>query len=145
MSALPPPLPTPGRWTQFQVASHLHSLKIMFYVLGAVELLIAPLLVLAAVAGYISEGNSTDPDAAPLLLLVLLGVGGVVYAALGTLSIIAARRLADRQQHRLCMIAAGLACLAGALGIALGAYALWALLRPEVQASFLPPDSTVIA
>ncbi|WP_313346367.1 hypothetical protein [Stenotrophomonas sp.] len=145
MSSTPPPLPVRGRWTHIQVASHLHSLKIMFYVLGAVELLIAPLLLLVAVAGYISEGKSTDPDAAPLLLLVLLGVGAVVYAALGTLSIIAARRLAARRQHRLCMIAAGLACLAGALGIALGAYALWALLRPEVQASFLPPESTVIA
>jgi TRAP-type C4-dicarboxylate transport system permease small subunit len=145
MSSTPPPLPAPGRWTQIQVGSHLHTLKILFYVLGAVELLIAPLLLLAAVAGYISEGKSTDPDAAPLLLLILLGVGGVVYAALGALSISAARRIAARQQHRLCLIAAGLACLAGALGIALGAYGLWALLRPEVAASFLPPDSTVIA
>lgn len=145
MSTTPPPLPTPGRWTPIQVGSHLHTLKILFYVLGAVELLIAPLLLLAAVAGYISEGKSTDPDAAPVLLLVLLGLAALLYAALGTLSIVAARRLATRQQHRLCMVAAGLACLAGALGIALGAYALWALLRPEVQASFLPPDSTVIA
>lgn len=145
MSTTPPPLPTPGRWTHIQVASHLHTLKILFYVLGAVELLIAPLLLLAAVAGYLSESRSANPDASPMLLLVLLGLAALVYAALGALSIIAARRLAARQQHRLCMVAAGLACLAGALGIALGAYALWALLRPEVQASFLPPESTVIA
>jgi hypothetical protein len=80
-----------------------------------------------------------------LLLLVLLGVGALVYAALGTLSLLAARRIAARRQHRLCLVAAGLACLAGALGIALAAYALWALLRPEVAASFAGTEGTVAA
>ncbi|WP_367345284.1 hypothetical protein [Stenotrophomonas bentonitica] len=34
MSSTPPPLHFPRGWTTHQVASHLHTLKILFYALG---------------------------------------------------------------------------------------------------------------
>jgi len=136
MSATPPPLNAPRGWTSMQVASHLHTLKILFYVLGGLELILAAFLLLATVAGYVSEPPGSGPQAAPLLLFVLLAAGTVTFAALGGLSIKAAGCMGARRQHRLCLIVAGLACLTGALGIALAAYALWALLRPDVVASF---------
>ncbi|MBT2766202.1 hypothetical protein J7J08_00955 [Stenotrophomonas sp. ISL-67] len=145
MSSTPPPLNFPRGWTPHQVASHLHTLKILFYILGVLELLVVPILLLGAAGGYISESRSPNPDAAPALLAAIMVGAGLVFAALGTLNIIGARRMAERRSHKLCKIAAGAACLAGALGIALGVYALIVLLRPEVMASFSAADGTVAA
>lgn len=145
MSATPPPLNVPRGWTTHQVASHLHTLKILFYILGALELLLVPILVLGAAGGYISESNSANPDAQPALLAAIMLGAAAVFAALGSLNIIGARRMAERRSHGLCRIAAGAACLAGALGIALGVYALIVLMRPEVVASFAATDGTVAA
>lgn len=145
MSTTPPPLQFPRGWTTHQVASHLHTLKILFYVLGALELLLVPILLLGAAGGYLAESKSANPDAAPALLAAIMVGAGLLFAALGTLNIIGARRMAERRSHGLCKIAAGAACLAGALGIALGVYAFVVLLRPEVVASFTPADGTVVA
>jgi TRAP-type C4-dicarboxylate transport system permease small subunit len=145
MSATPPPLNVPRGWTTHQVASHLHTLKILFYILGALELLLVPILVLGAAGGYISESNSANPDAQPALLAAIMVGAAAVFAALGSLNIIGARRMAERRSHGLCRIAAGAACLAGALGIALGVYARIVLMRPEVVASFAATDGTVAA
>ena len=145
MSATPPPLNVPRGWTTHQVASHLHTLKILFYILGALELLLVPILVLGAAGGYISESNSANPDAQPALLAAIMLGAAAVFAALGSLNVIGARRMAERRSHGLCRIAAGAACLAGALGIALGVYALIVLMRPEVVASFAATDGAVAA
>lgn len=145
MSSTPPPLNFPRGWTPHQVASHLYTLKILFYILGVLELLLVPILVLGAAGGYISESNSSNPDAQPALLAAIMVGAGAIFAALGALNIIGARRMAERRSHKLCRIAAGAACLAGALGIALGVYALIVLLRPEVVASFSAADGTVAA
>lgn len=145
MSATPPPLNVPRGWTTHQVASHLHTLKILFYILGALELLLVPILVLGAAGGYISESNGANPDAQPALLAAIMLGAAAVFAALGSLNVIGARRMAERRSHGLCRIAAGAACLAGALGIALGVYALIVLMRPEVVASFAATDGTVAA
>ncbi|MCS4231919.1 hypothetical protein EDF77_0872 [Stenotrophomonas maltophilia] len=145
MSATPPPLHAPRSWTAMQVDSHLHTLKILFYVLGSFELVLAAFLLLVTVAGYVSEPPGSGPDAAPWLLFILMGVGAGLYAVLGGLSLKAAGCIGKRRQHRLCLVVAGLACLTGALGVALAAYALWALLRTEVAASFLDSARKVVA
>ena len=145
MSATPPPLNFPRGWTAIQVNSHLHTLKILFYVLGGIELAASLLFLMAAAGGYAAESNSPNPNAQPVLLAAIMILLAVIYGALGALSIVAGRRLAARQQHTLCKIAAGAACLSGALGIALGVYAFIVLLRPEVQAEFSAPGSTVVA
>jgi len=136
MSATPPPLHAPRGWTSMQVDSHLHTLKILFYVLGGFELLLAAFLLLVTLAGYVSEPPGSGPEAAPWLLFIVMGIASGVYVVLGGLSLQAARCLGARRRHRLCLVVAGLACLTGALGVALTVYALWALLRPEVVASF---------
>ena len=145
MGATPPPLHVPRRWTSIQIASHLHTLKILFFVLGAIELAAALVLLMAAAGGYLSESESPNPNAQPALLAAVLIALGLLYAGLGVLSFLAGRRVATRQQHTLCTIAAGAACLSGALGIALGVYALVVLLKPEVKAEFSAPGSTVVA
>ena len=145
MSSTPPPLHVPRGWTAHQVASHLHTLKILFYVLGALELLLVPILLLGAAGGYLAESKSPHPDAAPALLAAIMVGAGLLFAALGSLNIIGGRRMAERRSHGLCKIAAGAACLAGALGIALGVYAFIVLLRPEVVASFDATDAAVAA
>ncbi len=136
MSSTPPPLHAARGWTAMQVDSHLHTLKILFYVLGGFELVLAAFLLLVTLAGYVSEPPGSGPDAAPWLLVILLGVGTGLYAVLGGLSLKAAGCMGRRRQHRVCLVVAGLACLTGALGVALAVYALWTLLRPEVAACF---------
>jgi len=145
MSSTPPPLNFPRGWTPHQVASHLHTLKILFYILGVLELLLVPILLLGAAGGYISESNSANPNAQPALLAAIMVGAGAIFAGLGTLNILGARRMAERRSHKLCKIAAGADCLAGALGIALGVYALIVLMRPEVVASFAATDGAVAA
>jgi hypothetical protein len=109
------------------------------------ELLLVPILLLGAAGGYISESNSANPNAQPALLAAIMVGAGAIFAGLGTLNILGARRMAERRAHKLCKIAAGAACLAGALGIALGVYALIVLMRPEVVASFAATDGAVAA
>lgn len=145
MSATPPPLNFPRGWTAIQVNSHLHTLKILFYVLGALQVVMALFMLFAGMAGYVSESRSPNPEASPALLLAIFGCLGLLFAAFGALSITAGRRLAARQQHTLCKMAAGAACMCGVLGIALGVYAFIVLLRPEVKAEFFPAGSTVAA
>ena len=152
MAATPPPLngprgpvTPPGVWNPIQINSHLHTLKILFYVLGAIQLCIGIVLLPVAFAGYAAESNSMDPGAQPMLLIVLLLTASLVFACVGALSFVAAKALGQRQRHSLCLIAAGASCLAGALGIALGVYAFIVLLKPEVKSAFAPPGSTVVA
>lgn len=145
MAVAPPPLNRPRGWTDLQVNSHLHSLKILFYIYGGLQLVLAVLLLLAAAGGYVSESHSPNPEASPALLAAFFVGASLVFAALGSLSLTAARRLSQRRQRTLCMVAAGAACLGGALGIALGVYALVVLLRAEVVASFSEPGSAVVA
>lgn len=152
MAATPPPLNAPrgpvtppGVWGPIQINSHLHTLKILFYVLGAIELCIAVVLIPVAFAGYAAESNSMNPGAQPMLLIALLLAASLVCACVGALSFVAAKAMGQRQRHQLCLIAAGASCLAGALGIALGVYAFIVLLKPEVKTVFAPPGSTVVA
>jgi MFS family permease len=145
MSATPPPLNFPRGWTAIQVNSHLHTLKILFYVLGALQVVMALFMLFAALAAFAGEGGDPDKAATQAMMAVFFACFGVAMAAFGTLSIVAGRRLAARQQHLLCKVAAGAACLCGLLGIALGVYAFIVLLRPEVKAEFFPAGSTVAA
>lgn len=145
MTSVPPPLNAPRGWTAHQIGGHLHTLKILFYVYGSLQVLLALFLLLAAAGGYVSESNSTDPNASPALLAAIFAGAAVFIAALGTLSVTAARRLGQRRQRTLCLVASGAACLGGALGIALGVYALIVLLRADVAASFAEPGSAVVA
>lgn len=152
MAATPPPLngprgpvTPPGVWNPVQINSHLHTLKILFYVLGTIQLCIGVVLLPVAFAGYAAESNSMDPGAQPMLLIVLLLAASLVFACVGVVSFLAAKALGQRQRHQLCLIAAGASCLAGALGIALGVYAFIVLLKPEVKTAFAPPGSSVVA
>ncbi len=145
MAAVPPPLNAPRGWTEIQINGHLHTLKILFYVYGGVQVLLSLLLLLGALGGYVSESRSTDPNASPVLLAVIFTGFAVVIGAFAVLSLLAARALGQRQRRTLCLVASGAACLGGALGIGLGVYALVVLLRADVAARFAAPGSAVIA
>jgi hypothetical protein len=99
MSSTPPPLNFPRGWTPHQVASHLHTLKILFYILGVLELLLVPILLLGAAGGYISESNSANPNAQPALLAAIMVGAGAIFAVIGTLFFLGARRMAVRRSH----------------------------------------------
>ncbi|WP_282296357.1 hypothetical protein [Stenotrophomonas sp. PS02289] len=152
MAATPPPLngprgpvTPPGVWSPIQINSHLHTLKILFYVAGGIQLAISVVLLLAAIGGYTGEMKSSNPAAQPVLLAAVFVTAAVFYGALFALSFSTARNLTLRYGHRLCLAGAGAACCIGALGIALCVYALIVLLKPEVKTAFAPPGSTVVA
>ena len=152
MAATPPPLngprgpvTPPGVWSRIQINSHLHTLKILFYVTGGIQLAISVVLLLAAIGGYTGEMKSSNPAAQPVLLAVVFVTAAVFYGALFALSFSTARNLTLRHGYRLCLAGAGATCFVGALGIALCVYALIVLLKPEVKTAFAPPGSTVVA
>lgn len=145
MASVPPPLNVPPGWTALQIGGHLHTLRILFYVYGGIQLALSVVLLMGALGGYISESRNPTAGMSPVLLAAILAVAALAIGALGMLSLTAANRLGQRRQRTLCLVAAAAACLGGALGIALGVYALIVLLRADVAASFTEPGGAVVA
>ncbi|WMJ68132.1 hypothetical protein [Stenotrophomonas sp. 24(2023)] len=127
----PPPLPRQSL-AELQLASHLYTLKILFYALSAFHGVAAVCFLgfgALVLVGRAGGGSAT-------VLAVVYATTALIAALLCLLQLRTARLLGQRSQLAWCQRAAWLAVLAGPLGIALTGYAVYLLRKPEVAAQF---------
>ncbi|WP_295570264.1 hypothetical protein [Stenotrophomonas maltophilia] len=126
----PPPLPQ-QTLAQLQLASHLQTLKVLFYALAGFHWLAA--LAFLGFIGVVASTRGLDDGA---VLATVYGVVSLLAAALGVVQLHSARLLSRRSGLAWCRRAAWLAVLAGPLGMALTAYAWVFLSKPDMAALF---------
>lgn len=126
----PPPLPQ-QTLAQLQLVSHLQTLKVLFYALAGFHW--AAALTFTAFIGLVASSRGLDDGA---VLATVYAMIAVLAAALGFVQLHTARLLSRRTGLEWCRRAAWLAVLAGPLGMALTAYALVFLSKPEMAALF---------
>lgn len=126
----PPPLPQ-QTLAQLQLASHLQTLKVLFYALAGFHWLAA--LAFTAFIGLVASSRGLDDGA---VLATVYAAIAVLAAVLGLVQLHTARLLSRRTGLAACRRAAWLAVLAGPLGMALTAYALVLLSKPEMAVLF---------
>ena len=129
-SASPPPLPR-QTLAQLQLASHLQTLKVLFYALAGFHWLAA--LAFLGFVALVAGSRGLDDGA---VLATAYGVIALLAALLGFVQLQTARLLSRRSGLARCRRAAWLAVLAGPLGMALAAYAWVFLHKPEMAALF---------
>lgn len=126
----PPPLPR-QTLAELQTAGHLHNLKILFYALAVFHWLAA--LCFLAFVGIVAFERGLDDGG---VLATVYAAVAVLAALLGLLQLRTARLLGQRSNLGWCRGAAWAAVLAGPLGMALTAYAVYFLRKPEIIALF---------
>lgn len=139
---------SPTAATDAADASQLHTLSILYYVLGGLNafmlllgvVFIGGIVLIAArqPAGPAASTGDT-PMAAGIALLMILA-GFVFSAVCAVLQFMAARRLRERRGARFCQVVAGLSCVSVPLGTLLGVFTFIVLARPSVQALFAARD-----
>ncbi|HDS1579124.1 TPA: hypothetical protein QEL15_001177 [Stenotrophomonas maltophilia] len=130
VSASPPPLPQ-QTLAQLQLASHLQTLKVLFYALAGFHWVAA--LAFLGLIGLVAHSRGLD-DAS--VLATVYAVIAVLAAVLGFVQLHTARLLSRRTGLAWCRRAAWLGVLAGPLGMALAAYAWVFLSKPDMAALF---------
>ena len=130
LSTRPPPLPQQGL-AQLQLASHLQTLKVLFYALAGFHWLAA--LAFLAFVGVVAASRGLDDGA---VLATVYAAVALLAAALGFVQLRTARLLGRRSDLAWCLRASWLALLAGPLGMALTAYAQVFLRKPDMAALF---------
>jgi len=129
-------------------ASQLHTLSILYYVLGGLNALILALtLLLVGAVVVLAARQPADPAAATGDSTTVTGIVLFIYlaaflfsAVCAGLQFMTARRLRERRSPRFCQIVAGLSCLSVPLGTLLGVFTFIVLARPSVQAQFAARD-----
>ncbi|MGG6316729.1 hypothetical protein ACQ5SB_10415 [Stenotrophomonas geniculata] len=129
-SGNPPPLPH-QTLAQLQLASHLQTLKVLFYALAGFHW--AATVAFLGLSGWVARSRGLD-DA--WMLTTIYASIAVLAAVLGFVQLHTARLLTARTELAWCRRAAWLAVLAGPLGMALAAYAWVFLGKPEMAALF---------
>ncbi|MCF3479655.1 hypothetical protein GUV60_06270 [Stenotrophomonas maltophilia] len=126
----PPPLPQ-QTLAQLQLASHLQTLKVLFYALAVFHWMAA--LAFLGFIGLVASSRGLGDGA---VLATVYGVISLLAAALGVVQLHTARLLSRCTGLAWCQRAAWLAVLAGPLGMALTAYAWVFLSKPDMAALF---------
>lgn len=140
--SLPPPLPIPAQAAQANDASELRLVSILMYVHAGLQALVLLLLAAFSVFGIHYEsvknqaGQAARDTAVGQAIIVVLAVLIAVSLAILALKCMAARYLAKRRRHTLCMAAAAITCLDVPIGTGIGVYALLVLQRPSVKVLF---------
>lgn len=132
-------------------ASQLHTLSVLYYVLGGFNALMLSLTLLLVGAVVVLAAREPDSASVPaattaaasgdstmvasLFLLIYLAVF-LLSAVCAVLQFMTARRLRERRSLRFCQVAAGLSCLSLPLGTLLGVFTFVVLARPSVRARF---------
>ncbi len=127
----PPPLPSAeAAW------SSLRTLSTMAFLFAALcALAWASTALLLAVGIHLeSTGQASDTD--PVPAFVFLGIILLFLTPLVGLLLWTGASLRQARRRELCMLTAGLACIAVPLGTALGLALLLVLQRPDVRALF---------
>lgn len=128
---------------------HLRLLRIGYLVSGFANLLwvFFPLIYVAIgimifFIGLFSRNHGGD-DAAPAFVgLIFAGIGGtiaVIIACMAALKLFTAKALRTRTHRVLCLVTAGISCLAIPYGTLLGIFTFMVLQRPTVIAQFEAP------
>lgn len=131
-----------------QDEEHLKLLSIFYYVSGGLTALVAvfPLLGVAFGLAAVIAGGATAarpaPEAAALALVggcfaVAGGLFFLLAGALAVLKLYTGHALARHKSRTLCLVVAGLTCLAIPYGTVLGVLTFIVLTRPSVERLFL--------
>ncbi len=129
-SGNPPPLPR-QTLAQLQLASHLQTLKVLFYALAGFHWFAT--VAFLGLSGWVAHSRGLDD--AWMLTTVYASIA-VLAAVLGFVQLHTARLLTARTGLAWCRRAAWLAVLAGPLGMALAAYAWVFLSKSEMAVLF---------
>ena len=128
-------------------ADHLRVLSILHYVWGGLVLLFSCLAIIYVVLGVlILTGRFTFPTSpgqppppSQVMGWMFAGLGGcglTLGTAVGTLTIVSARRLAERRSRTFSIVMAAVSCLSVPLGTTLGLFTIVVLMRPSVKAMY---------
>ena len=124
---------------------HLRLLRFGFLVTGWFNAAMAlfPLihitlgiLLLSGVFPQSGKANEPEPRFIGLFFLIIGCTLSTIFATLGILKLVAARRIRERRSKLLIMVVAGISCLEIPYGTALGVCTFLVLQRPSVDAMF---------
>jgi succinate dehydrogenase/fumarate reductase cytochrome b subunit len=136
-------------------ASQLHTLGVLYYVLGGLNVLMLSLTLLLVGAVVVlaarEPGSASAPAAATAAasgdsttmasIFLLIYLAAILFSAVcAVLQFMAARRLRERRSLRFCQVVAGLSCLSVPIGTLLGAFTFVVLARPSLRARFAAHD-----
>ncbi len=129
-----------------RIADHLRTLSICHYVYAALATCFSCLggfyIAMGAFFGEIMKaapkqnGSAPPPEVADMFTFMFTGIGAaIVVAALtvAVLCVLSGRGMMLRRRRTLSLVVAGILCLTGPLGIALGVFTFIVLLKPETE------------
>jgi hypothetical protein len=122
---------------------HLRLLRIGYFIAGGWNLFWAffPLIYVAFgatffFAGFPREASGPDPRTFGIILVAVGSIVSLLMATLAVMKLMTAKALRLRKSRTLCLVTAGLSCLAVPYGTALGVATFVLLSRPSVHAQF---------
>ncbi len=121
---------------------HLRLLRLGYLISGCLNALWALFpLIYVAMGLFITTVGTFDNKTsdARFLGLFLVVIGGTISLLVGTvavLKLLTAKALRERRSRTLCLVTAGISCLAIPYGTALGVCTILLLTRPSVRAQF---------
>lgn len=124
---------------------NLNTFKILFLIKGILAyLLIFVGLIYIAMGNFMAEQIQRDLARTgqemvidPTAFFTMIGVIMIIFGAvLGTLAIIASRKIAQQKSRTFIIVAAAVNCLSGILGILLCIFAVIELQKPAVKELF---------
>jgi threonine/homoserine/homoserine lactone efflux protein len=130
-----------------RVIDHLKTLSVCYYVYAALSACASCLGVFYAWMGgmfgelmrHAPQGESANPPPPEVTnagswLFIIFGVAIIVVSlTLAVLCFLSARAMTRRQSRTFSLVVAGIVCLTGLLGVALGVFTFIVLLKPEAQ------------
>ena len=124
---------------------HLRLLRLGYLIAGAFNALwsLFPLIYVAIgivimTAGSIAPAGRNEPGAQffGLLFAVIGGTISLLIGALAVMKLLTAKALRERKSRTLCLVTAGITCIAIPYGTALGVATFLVLSRPSVRQQF---------
>lgn len=126
-----------------QDEEHLNLLSVFHYVVGAINILFGVFILLfyggigvAIALGAFPGGKGSKPDPTGWVFLIFGSILALLAWTLGTLTIVAGRKLRRHSSRVFCLVMAAIQCLNQPLGIILGIFTIMVLMRPSVIALF---------
>lgn len=139
-----------------RVGGHLRTLSICHYVYAALSFCFSGFGLLYVLMGQFAgwaikhapqEQSGTQPQVDPEIPAAMFEwmfgvIGGVLMAAALTVAVLcflSGRALANRRSRTLSLVVAGILCMTGLFGIALGVFTFIVLLKPETERLYGAP------
>jgi ABC-type Fe3+ transport system permease subunit len=135
----------------YQPTHNLDLLRILYIVKACFNFLgVLGFIAYAVFGAFISSfiGNVPDSEPFPMQLswiFVIIGaVGALIFLVMAILTLVAAKKIKNRQSHTFILVVGIINCISGMLGIALGVFTLVELTKPHVKALFQPQTQTKV-